>query len=85
MADPEAATASQLRNIEESTGRNSQEWYAVFSAAGLTKPDRKVNSLTSWHALTHRNDNPTCAHRHTLARQYGDAALPRARAVARRA
>ena len=57
MADPEAATASQLRNIEESTGRNVQEWSTVISAAGLTKHAEIVTYLKSSHGLTHGNAN----------------------------
>jgi hypothetical protein len=57
MASPEVATANQLRNIEESTGRSVQEWSTVISDAGVTKHSEIVNYLKSVHGMTHGNAN----------------------------
>lgn len=57
MVDVEAATASQLRNIEESTGRSVREWSAVVSKAGVTRHSEIVAYLKSTHGLTHGNAN----------------------------
>ncbi len=57
MPDPEAATATQLRNIEESTGRTVAEWSAVISEAGPSKHTEIVSYLKSTHGLTHGNAN----------------------------
>lgn len=57
MADPEAATANQLRNIEESTGRTVAKWSAVNSDAGITRHSEIVAYLKATHGLTHGNAN----------------------------
>lgn len=57
MTDPEAATATQLRNIEQSTGRTVAEWSAVISEAGLSKHAEIVAYLKGTHGLTHGNAN----------------------------
>ena len=67
MATPEEATATQLRNIEESTGRTVQEWATLIDKAGITKHTEIVAWLKSTHGLTHGNAN-------LLARKVRDAA-----------
>lgn len=62
MTDPDAALASQLRNIERSTGRTLAEWAGVVASTGLTKHGEIVTLLKREHGLTHGNAN-------TLARK----------------
>jgi hypothetical protein len=57
MTTPEEATATQLRNIEESTGRTVKEWSALIDKAGITKHTEIVAWLKSTHGLTHGNAN----------------------------
>lgn len=65
MSDPEAALASQLRNIEQSTGRDLGQWAEVVAATGLAKHGQIVAFLKSEHGLSHGNAN-------TLARKVGE-------------
>lgn len=57
MPDPEAASAAQLRNIEQSTGRTLADWSSVISEAGLSKHAEIVAYLKGTHGLTHGNAN----------------------------
>lgn len=61
MVDQDAAIATQLRNIEESTGRTVAQWADVIAATGLDKHGQIVTYLKSEHGLTHGNAN-TLAH-----------------------
>ncbi|MBB5874587.1 putative transport protein [Allocatelliglobosispora scoriae] len=61
MPDPAAALASQLRNIEQGTGRSTVQWAALINATGLAKHGQIVSFLKSEHGLTHGNAN-TLAH-----------------------
>jgi hypothetical protein len=62
MADLDAAVATQLRNIEQSTGRTVAEWSAVVTNAGPQKHGEIVAYLKATHGLTHGNAN-LLAHR----------------------
>ena len=57
MATPEEAAATQLRNIEESTGRSVAQWSAIVSDAGVTKHAEIVAYLKTTHGMTHGNAN----------------------------
>ena len=62
MPDPDAALATQLRNIERDTGRTVREWADVIAAASLTRHGEIVAYLKGEYGLTHGNAN-TLAHR----------------------
>lgn len=57
--DLDQATQTQLRNIESSTGRPVQEWYALIGERRAE--GRKHGQLVAWlktdHGLTHGNAN----------------------------
>ncbi len=57
MADPKAQTATQLRNIQKSTGMTVADFTAAVRAAGLDKHGKIVAFLKSTHGLTHGNAN----------------------------
>ena len=62
MADLDAAVATQLRNIEQSTGRTVADWAAIVAEAGPTKHGEIIAHLKSAHGITHGNAN-LLAHR----------------------
>ena len=56
--DPIAkATATQLANIEKSTGRKLEEWTRIIQSSGLSKHGELVNLLKEKHGITHGNAN----------------------------
>ncbi|HNR07651.1 MAG TPA: DUF4287 domain-containing protein [Saprospiraceae bacterium] len=56
--DPVAnATATQLANIEKSTGKNLEEWTRIILSSGLSKHGELVSLLKEKHGLTHGNAN----------------------------
>ncbi len=57
MPDNEAASATQLRNIEQSTGRSLAEWSDLIFEAGPRKHGEIVAYLKSTHGMTHGNAN----------------------------
>ncbi len=57
MADPRAATARQLANIETATGTTVDQWTAWARAAGKVKHGEILNWLKAEHGLTHGNAN----------------------------
>ena len=57
MASAEDATATQLRNIEESTGRTVGQWSDVVKDAGPIKHGEIVAYLKASHGMTHGNAN----------------------------
>ncbi len=57
MADIAAAAATQMRNIEVSTGRTVSQWTAAVADAGLVKHGQIMAWLKSEHGLTHGNAN----------------------------
>ncbi|MQA82881.1 MAG: DUF4287 domain-containing protein [Streptosporangiales bacterium] len=57
MADPKDTLASQLRNIEQATGRTVGEWTELIAASGNVRHGRIVAFLKSEHGLTHGNAN----------------------------
>lgn len=62
MSDPDAALATQLRNIEQATGRTVVEWADAVATTGLAKHGQIVSFLKTEHGLTHGNAN-TLAHK----------------------
>ncbi|MEM7275993.1 MAG: DUF4287 domain-containing protein [Actinomycetota bacterium] len=62
MPDPAAQAETQLRNIEESTGRSLAEFAALIAEAGLAKHGQIVAHLKAEYGLTHGNAN-LLAHR----------------------
>lgn len=67
MANPEAAAAQQIHNIEQSTGRSVADWAKVVAATGHTKHGEILSYLKSEHGFTHGNAN-------ALARKIREAA-----------
>ncbi len=57
MTDPTAQAATQIRNIEESTGRTVAQFTAAIRAAGLEKHGKIVAHFKSEFGLTHGNAN----------------------------
>ena len=57
MATAEDATATQLRNIEEATGRTVSQWTVVVRDAGPVKHGEIVTYLKASHGMTHGNAN----------------------------
>jgi hypothetical protein len=57
MVDLDAAVATQLRNIEQSTGRTLAEWSAVIGPIGARTHGDILTELKSAHGLTHGNAN----------------------------
>jgi hypothetical protein len=57
MTNPEAAAATQIRNIEQATGRTVTQWQSLLAGTGLAKHGQIVGYLKSEHGLTHGNAN----------------------------
>lgn len=57
MPTPEEATATQLRNIEEATGRSVADWAEIVSSAGLERHGEILAWLKADHGLSHGNAN----------------------------
>ena len=57
MANPKTQAATQLRNIEESTGMTVADFAAEVSGMGIEKHGKIVTLLKSGHGLTHGNAN----------------------------
>jgi len=57
MPDPKEQAATQLRNIERSTGRSVGDFTALVREAGLEKHGQIISLLKSDHGLTHGNAN----------------------------
>ena len=57
MADPAAATATQLRNIEQATGVTVTVWAERVAATGRSKHGEIVAWMKAEHGLTHGNAN----------------------------
>jgi len=56
--DPVAqATATQIANIEKSTGKKIDDWIAIVNKSGLNKHGELVNFLKEQHGFTHGNAN----------------------------
>lgn len=56
--DPVAkATATQIANIEKSTGKKLEEWTRIINSSGLSKHGELVNLLKEKHGITHGNAN----------------------------
>lgn len=57
MADPKAQAATQIRNIEQATGKTVSQFTALVSKTDLEKHGQIVAYLKSEHGLTHGNAN----------------------------
>ena len=57
MADPREQAATQLRNIEQSSGTTLAEFTAAVSETGLDKHGQILKYLKAEHGLTHGNAN----------------------------
>jgi len=57
VTDPPAQVATQLRNIESSTGLTVDDFFSLVAVAGLEKHGKIVAFLKSDHGLTHGNAN----------------------------
>jgi hypothetical protein len=57
MPDLDAATQTQISNLEASSGRSMDEWVALVGSSGLEKHGQIVAWLKSEHGLGHGNAN----------------------------
>lgn len=57
MADPQAATLTQLRNIQARTGRSIAELHAVLAASGLAKTGERRSLLMDQFQLGYGDAN----------------------------
>ena len=57
MPDIDEALRTQVRNIEQGSGRSMDEWVALVGASGLTKHGEIVAWLKAEHGMTHGNAN----------------------------
>lgn len=57
MTDPKAQVATQIRNIEESTGTTMAQFTALIRKTGLEKHGKIVSHLKTEHGMTHGNAN----------------------------
>lgn len=57
MANPADATATQLRNIEQSSGKKLADFTKAVKASGHAKHGQIVSFLKTRHKLTHGNAN----------------------------
>jgi predicted transport protein len=51
------AYATQIANIEKSTGKKLSEWFSIVNKSGFTKHGELVNFLKQKHGFTHGNAN----------------------------
>jgi predicted transport protein len=51
------ATATQVANIEKSTGKKLSDWIGIVNKSGLAKHGELVNFLKEKHGFTHGNAN----------------------------
>lgn len=57
MSDLEKAYATQIANIEKSTGKKLNEWITIVNKSGFAKHGELVNFLKEKHGFTHGNAN----------------------------
>ena len=57
MASVDDAIQTQIRNIEQGTGRSMAEWVALVGASGKTKHGEILDWLKSEHGFSHGNAN----------------------------
>jgi hypothetical protein len=57
MATVEDAIQTQIRNIEQSSGRSMADWTALVKASGKTRHGEALAWLKSEHGLSHGNAN----------------------------
>ena len=57
MADPQAATITQLRNIQAKTGRSIADLHAVLATSGLTKTGERRSLLMAQFQLGYGDAN----------------------------
>lgn len=56
------ASATQIANIEKSTGKKLDEWIAIVNKSGFAKHGELVNFLKEKHGFTHGNANMVVHH-----------------------
>lgn len=57
MATVDDAIQTQIRNIEQSTGRSMADWVALVAASGKSRHGEVLAWLKSEHGLSHGNAN----------------------------
>ena len=57
MATVDDAIQTQIRNIEQSTGRSMADWVALVSGSGKTRHGEVLAWLKAEHGLSHGNAN----------------------------
>lgn len=57
MASIDEQIATQIANIERSTGRSLADWIRIVAESGLEKHGQQVAMLKADHGLTHGNAN----------------------------
>ncbi len=57
MATVDDATQTQIRNIEQGTGRSMAEWVTLVRGSGLAKHGEIMTWLKSEHGFSHGNAN----------------------------
>lgn len=57
MSSVEQQVATQIANIEQSTGRSMAEWIELLRASGLEKHGQQVAWLKEHHGIGHGNAN----------------------------
>lgn len=57
MATPEDAIQSQIRNIEQATGRSMDAWTALIEASELERHNQILTRLKDVHGFSHGNAN----------------------------
>ncbi len=57
MPDLDAATRTQIRNIEAGTDRSMDDWMGLVAASGLKKHGQILAWLKSEHGMSHGNAN----------------------------
>lgn len=75
MADPQAATLTQLRNIEAKTGKTIAELHAVIAASGLAKTGERRALLMEQFKLGYGDANAVALFFGKSLPALGDAAL----------
>ena len=56
------ASATQIANIEKSTGKKLDQWIAIVNKSGFSKHGELVNFLKEKHGFTHGNANMVVHH-----------------------
>jgi hypothetical protein len=74
MADPQAATLTQLRNIQFKTGKTIAQLHAVLAASGLAKTGERRSLLMEHFKLGYGDANAVALVMDKPLRELGDSA-----------